>query len=133
MPDLRKFAVGAGLLALTACAGYQSVADPGRYLADAPVPVSEALVTLKGNRRVTFLYPEVVGDSLLGTLPDGARWRVALADVTRFELPASVSTASDRTEGSKLGRVLAGTMVCVVVMVVFRPESCTVEADGADE
>lgn len=133
MPRLRWMVQGGWLLAATACGGYQSIADPGRYLAEAPVPVEEVLVTLNGNQRVTFRNPAVIGDSLRGTLPDGAQWRVALADVTRFEVPKSASPTRSRTVGAQLGETLTEVAVCVVVVVIFRPKSCTVEDEVAEE
>jgi hypothetical protein len=74
-------------VSVAACTGYQTLADPAADLQASPSPVTRARVTLRSGERLELNSPCVSGDSLMGFSVDGGPRHVALADVTKVQVP----------------------------------------------
>lgn len=74
-------------LSIAACTAYQTLAEPASDLAASPSSVTKARLTLRNGDRLTLTAPCVYGDSIAGAAGDGHEVRIALADVSRVQVP----------------------------------------------
>ena len=82
-------------VSIAACTAYQTLADPALDLAASPSAITRARLTLRSGGRLTLTAPCVYGDSIAGTAGDGHEVRIALADVSRVQVPKPRKSGAD--------------------------------------
>lgn len=103
---------------ISACTGYQTVADPEAGLQPNPMQLDQARITLWSGERFKLASPRVFGDSITGLQKDKSVRTLALADVKKFEMHVI------HPERSML---LTEVVVCSLFNVMARGGTCESE------
>jgi hypothetical protein len=118
MRRIRLIAAILSAVILTACTGYQTVADPEAGLEPSPLQLDQARITLWTGERFKLDSPQVFGDSVSGLQQDKSVRRLALADVKKFEM---------HTIHPERSMLLVEVAVCSIFSVIARGGACTAE------
>lgn len=110
------------LCSLSACTGYQTVADPAAGLGASPLQLDQARITLWSGERFKLASPRVFGDSLSGLQKDKSMRKLSLADVKKFEM---------HTINPERSMLLVEVVVCSIFNTIAHGGSC--ESDDGEE